>query len=469
MATTQRPEPTNVGRYEPPTVKPRLEYQNLFTRVQVRTAPDWGVPIEQRTWVRQVEPRFSYWLGKLGDFQVGPIYLGASGVLSLICGFVAFEIIGLNMFAQVNWNPIEFVRRLPWLALEPPAPAYGLQIPPLNEGGWWLMAGFFLTASILLWWVRVYRRARALGLGTHLPWAFASAIFLYLSLGFIRPLLMGSWGEAVPFGIFPHLDWTAAFSIRYGNLFYNPFHMLSIAFLYGSTLLFAMHGATILATSRLGGEREIEQITDRGTGAERAQLFWRWTMGWNATMESIHRWSWWFAFLTTFTGAIGILLTGTAVDNWYLWGQRHGLVPSYPSAIQIAPEKQEDLRGQYFGTPADTFPGATRGAGARGITTPAPITQRELNPGTAGASPATLAPNAAPTTAMPQGATPGQGPVTPSGAVAPNAGLGQPTQGGAPAGTQPAATPPGGRPATGTPGAGANGAGVPSQTPGRTP
>ena len=48
-------------------------------------------------------------------------------------------------------------------------------------------------------------------------------------LGFIRPLLMGSWGEAVPFGIFPHLDWTAAFSIRYGNLFYNPFHALSIA------------------------------------------------------------------------------------------------------------------------------------------------------------------------------------------------------------------------------------------------
>jgi hypothetical protein len=72
---------------------------------------------------------------------------------------------------------------------------------------------------------------------------FASAIWLYLVLGFIRPLLMGSWGEAVPFGIFPHLDWTAAFSIRYGNLFYNPFHMLSIAFLYGSTLLFAMHGA----------------------------------------------------------------------------------------------------------------------------------------------------------------------------------------------------------------------------------
>jgi photosynthetic reaction center M subunit len=115
----------------------------------------------------------------------------------------------------------------------------------------------------------------------------------------LSAVLMGSWSEAVPFGIFPHLDWTAAFSIRYGNLYYNPFHMLSIAFLYGSALLFAMHGATILAVSRYGGDRELEQITDRGTASERAALFWRWTMGFNATMESIHRWAWWFAVLTT--------------------------------------------------------------------------------------------------------------------------------------------------------------------------
>ena len=25
-----------------------------------------------------------------------------------------------------------------------------------------------------------------------------------------------------------------------------------------------------------------------------------------------------------------VLLTGTVVDNWYLWGQKHGLVPMYP-------------------------------------------------------------------------------------------------------------------------------------------
>jgi len=310
------------------------EYQNIFTRVQVRPlthgAGHTGMPLPRGSWPRIGGVNFVHLFGYFGEAQVGPFYLGTLGLASLLCGFIAIEIIGLNMWASVDWSLTEFVRQFPWLALEPPRPEYGLSIPPMNEGGWWLMAGFFLTLSMLLWWVRVYRRARALGMGTHVAWAFASAIWLYLVLGFIRPLLMGHWSEGVPFGIFPHLDWTAAFSIRYGNLFYNPFHMLSIAFLYGATLLFAMHAATILAVSRYGGEREVEQVIDRGTASERAALFWRWTMGFNATMESIHRWAWWFAVLCPLTGGIGILLTGTVVDNWYLWAVKHHVAPAYP-------------------------------------------------------------------------------------------------------------------------------------------
>ena len=306
-------------------------YQNIFTQVQVRGPVELGLELPHTDDRRSGTPGFQYWAGKIGDAQIGPIYLGTLGVMSIACFVVAFEIIGLNMLASVNWSPSTFVRTLFYLSLDPPAAKYGLQIPPLNEGGWWLMAGFFLTTSILLWWVRMYRRARALNMGTHVAWAFAAAIWLYLVLGFIRPLLMGHWSEAVPFGIFPHLDWTNNFSLNYGNLFYNPFHALSIAFLYGSALLFAMHGATILAVSRYGGERELEQITDRGTASERAALFWRWTMGFNATMESVHRWAWWFAVLCPLCGGIGILLTGTVVDNWYDWGVKHGLAPTaYP-------------------------------------------------------------------------------------------------------------------------------------------
>lgn len=313
-----------------------MEYQNIFTRVQVHGAPDMGIPLSRGMadlGQRGTRTASNHTFGRFGDAQIGPFYLGWLGFFSLVLGTLSFNIMGLNMLSQVNWDIKQFVRQLFWLSLEPPAPKYGLSIPPLNDGGWYMIAGFLLTASILLWWVRVYRRARALGMGTHVAWAFAAAIWLYLVLGFFRPLLMGSWSEAVPFGIFPHLDWTAAFSIRYGNLFYNPFHMLSIVFLYGSALLFAMHGATILAVSRYGGEREIEQITDRGTASERAALFWRWTMGFNATMESVHRWAWWFAVLCPITGGIGILLTGTVVDNWYLWGVKHGLAPEYPAVF----------------------------------------------------------------------------------------------------------------------------------------
>ncbi len=308
-----------------------LRYQNIFTQVQLRSAPDMGVPMREGSDPRTASASYSHLLGRLGQAQIGPIYLGWTGLAAIAFFFLAFEIVGLNMMASVGWDPIQFVRQLPWLALEPPGPQWGFQLfVPLAEGGWWQIAGFSMTMSVLLWWVRTYRRARALGMGTHVSWAFLSAIWLMLVLGFIRPMLMGSWAESVPFGIFPHLDWTAAFSIRYGNLFYNPFHALSITFLYGSTLLFAMHGATVLATARYGAEREIEQITDRGTAFERGALFWRWTMGFNATAESIHRWAWWFAVLTTLTGGIGILLTGTVVDNWYLWAQQHGYAPAYP-------------------------------------------------------------------------------------------------------------------------------------------
>lgn len=306
------------------------EYQNLFTQVQVVAPLHGGVALGRGNAPRSGQPFLFHLLGRIGNAQIGPIYLGGLGVASLMFGLLAFWIMGFNMLASVNWDPIQFVRQLYWLSLEPPSQANGLGLAPLSEGGWWQIAGLFLTLSLLLWWARMYRRARELGMGTHVAWAFAAAIWLFLVLGLIRPVLMGNWGEAVPFGIFPHLDWTAAFSIRYGNLFYNPFHMLSIAFLYGATLLFAMHGATILAVSRYGGEREIEQIVDRGTASERAALFWRWTMGFNATMESIHRYAWWFAVLCPLTGGIGILLTGTVVDNWYLWAVKHGVAPGYP-------------------------------------------------------------------------------------------------------------------------------------------
>jgi photosynthetic reaction center M subunit len=313
-----------------------MQYQNLFTRVQPVGPTHHGVELGPQNSARDIEPFLLHLAGRLGNAQIGPFYLGTWGLISIVCGTISINIMGFYMLASVGWDPIEFIRQLPWLALEPPSPKYGLHFPPMNEGGWWMIASGLLLVSVLTWWMRTYRRARELGMGTHIAWAFAAAIWLFLVLGLFRPILMGSWSEGVPYGIFPHLDWTAAFSLRYGNLFYNPFHALSIVFLYGSVLLFAMHGGTILAVTRYGGDREIDQIIDRGTASERAALFWRWTMGWNATMESIHRWAWWFAVLCPLAGGIGILLTGTVVDNWYLWAVKHGVAPSYPAVLGTA-------------------------------------------------------------------------------------------------------------------------------------
>ena len=303
------------------------EYQNIFTQVQVRAAPEMGLTEGVELSNRTKGARFSSLAGWFGNAQLGPVYLGTMGVISLVSGLAWFVTVGGWYWYQAGFNPAVFLRDLFWFSLEPQAEEYGLGFAPIAEGGLWIIASFFLLVSVCAWWVRTYLRAQALGMGKHVSWAFASAIWLFLVLGLIRPIMMGSWSHAVPYGIFSHLDWTNNFSLTYGNLFYNPFHALSIAFLYGSALLFAMHGATILAVSRFGGDRELEQIVDRGTASERAALFWRWTMGFNATMEGIHRWAWWFAVLVTLTGGIGILLTGTVVDNWYVWAQEHGYAP----------------------------------------------------------------------------------------------------------------------------------------------
>ena len=306
------------------------EYYNIFTQVQVATVPELGMVEDVDTANRTPSGGFSTLLGWFGNAQLGPIYLGTFGVISLATGLIWFMTVGVWFWHLAGYNPAVFIRDLLWMALEPPAPEWGLRIPPMGEGGLFLVAGFFFLISLWTWWIRTYLRAEALGMGKHVAWAFGATLWLVMVLGLIRPVMMGRWSEAVPYGIFPHLDWTNLFSLTYGNLFYNPFHALSIVFLYGSALLFAMHGATILSVTRLGGDRELEQIVDRGTASERAALFWRWTMGFNATMEGIHRWAWWFAVLVPITGGIGILLTGTVVDNWYVWAQIHGYAPPNP-------------------------------------------------------------------------------------------------------------------------------------------
>jgi photosynthetic reaction center M subunit len=89
-----------------------MQYQNIFTTVQAVGPTHHGVELGHGNSPRTGEPYIEYWLGRIGNAQLGPIYLGGLGIASLMCGLIAFVTIGLNMLASVNWNPIQFVRQL---------------------------------------------------------------------------------------------------------------------------------------------------------------------------------------------------------------------------------------------------------------------------------------------------------------------------------------------------------------------
>ena len=52
------------------------EYQNIFTRVQAYAPAYVGIPLATGNEEREGPPTHWRWLGKIGDAQIGPIYLG---------------------------------------------------------------------------------------------------------------------------------------------------------------------------------------------------------------------------------------------------------------------------------------------------------------------------------------------------------------------------------------------------------
>jgi hypothetical protein len=97
------------------------EYQNIFTQVQVQGPVEWGMDNENNMKEERIgKPFFSQLVGWIGNAQIGPVFLGWTGMISLATGLLWFNIVGLNMLAQVGWSIPEFLRQLFWLALEPP-------------------------------------------------------------------------------------------------------------------------------------------------------------------------------------------------------------------------------------------------------------------------------------------------------------------------------------------------------------
>ena len=102
------------------------QFHTLYNAVVLLSPDEDGPPLPAKSRPRVGKAIHSVLLGRIGETQLLPTYLGGYGIASLICGFIAIEIIGLNMLAQVDWNPLRFIKMVPFLSLEPPDPKYGL-------------------------------------------------------------------------------------------------------------------------------------------------------------------------------------------------------------------------------------------------------------------------------------------------------------------------------------------------------
>jgi len=135
--------------------------------------------------------------GDLFDFWVGPFYVGFFGVTTLFFSFLGTALILWGASQGPTWN-------LWQISIAPPDLSYGLRFAPLMEGGLWQLITVCALGAFVSWMMREVEICRKLGMGFHVPFAFGVAIFGYVSLVIIRPVLMGAWGHGFPYGMFSH-------------------------------------------------------------------------------------------------------------------------------------------------------------------------------------------------------------------------------------------------------------------------
>jgi photosynthetic reaction center L subunit len=205
-----------------------------------------------------------------------------------------------------TWNP--------WLiSINPPAIENGLAFAPLMQGGLWQIITMCAAGSFISWALREVEICRKLGIGLHVPIAFGVAIFAYLTLVVIRPMLMGAWGYAFPYGIFSHLDWVSNTGYTYGNFHYNPVHMVAVSFFFTNCFALALHGGLVLSAANPGRGQVMKTPDHEDT-------FFRDLIGYSVGTLGIHRLGLLLALNAGFWSAICILISGTIwFDQWVDW------------------------------------------------------------------------------------------------------------------------------------------------------
>jgi photosynthetic reaction center L subunit len=245
--------------------------------------------------------------GDLFDFWVGPFYVGFFGITTIFFAFVGVGLIIWGAALGPTWNIWK-------ISINPPALSYGLQLAPLREGGIWQLVTICAIGAFVSWALREVEICRKLGMGYHVPFAFSIAILAYVTLVVIRPILMGAWWHAFPYGIISHLDWVSVTGYKYGNFHYNPAHMIAITFFFTTCLALAMHGGLILsATNPKAGEKV--------KTPEHENAFFRDTIGYSIGTLGIHRLGLFLALNAGFWSAICIVISGPLwpEEPWSEW------------------------------------------------------------------------------------------------------------------------------------------------------
>ena len=247
--------------------------------------------------------------GDLFDFWVGPFYVGFFGVTTVFFAIVGTALLAYGASLGDTWNI--------WrINIAPPDIKYGLAFAPLKEGGIWQLVTICAIGAFCSWALRQAEIARKLGVGLHVPVAFSMAIFAYISLVVIRPLLMGAWGFGFPYGILSHLDWVSNTGYQYLHFHYNPAHMLAITFFFTNCLALALHSALVLSALNPGKGQAVK-------APEHENTYFRDVIGYSIGTLGIHRLGVFLAMSASFWSGICIIISGPfwtrGWPEWWGW------------------------------------------------------------------------------------------------------------------------------------------------------
>jgi photosynthetic reaction center L subunit len=251
--------------------------------------------------------------GDLFDFWVGPFYVGFFGVTTIF-----FSILGIAMIlwgAAIGHDGVQTWN--PWMInIAPPDLSHGLALAPLAEGGIWQIVTICAIGAFVSWALREVEICKKLGIGYHVPFAFGVAIFAYVTLVVIRPVLMGAWGHGFPYGIFSHLDWVSNVGYQYLHFHYNPAHMLAITFFFTTCLALALHGGLVLSAVNPQKGEDVRQ-------PEHEDSFFRDFIGYSIGTLGIHRLGLFLALNAGFWSAVCIVISGPfwtkSWPEWWNW------------------------------------------------------------------------------------------------------------------------------------------------------